>query len=304
MKALSSRGVKVLTRMLAIEAFALALQDVARHALGKELHRQAQDLPHERTAADNGHFPVDFESVDVLYPCRRDLGNAEDGQQTDKGQEQLPVLPGQQAVHEKAGEDGIDDAEEIADRGGEQHKNHRRPRSGKSPAGKFQRAFRLAAGHEALARFDLEDDAGEGAVKLLHRDFDFPAGRIVEIGIAAPEAVENHKVIEIPVDDAGEAHFLPHGVDFAAISLGVKAVAPRRGQHVPCVGAVAGDAAVETDLFQRHPLAIVGHHHGQGSGTAFERLHLHDDRDFGSAAAHRFFDILLLHGGPSAEQET
>ena len=201
----------------------------------------------------------------------------------------------QQAVHEEAGEDGVDDAEEIADHGREQHKGHRRAGAAQASARELQGALGLPAGHEVLSGPDVEHDAGKGAVKLLHCDLDLTAGGVVETGVVPPETVEHDEVVEIPVDDAGEGHFLAHAVELAAVALRLEAVAARRDQHVFRVGAVAGDAAVETDLLQRHPFAVVGHHHGKAGGAAFERLHLHDDGDPGTAMGHRLPDPFLPH---------
>ena len=214
---------------------------------------------------------------------------------SDKGHQQLPVLAGQEAVHEEAAENGVDDAEEVADHGAEQHEGHRRARALEALAGKFQGALGLAAGLKVGAGRDLEADAGKGRVKVLHGHLDLAPGGVVYVGVVALEAVQHDKVVEVPVDDAGQQDLVLERGNLAAVALGLKAVAAGGDQDILGARPVAGDAAVQAHLLQRHPLVVVGHHHGERGRAAFQRLHLHDDRDLGHAAAHRFFDCIRCH---------
>ena len=100
-------------------------------------------------------------------------------------------------------------------------------------------------------------------------------------------------MVEIPVDDAGIGHIAPKRFHLAAVSLRFEPVAAGCEQNIPSVGAVPGDAAVQTHLLQRHPFPIVGQHHGQGGRPAFERLHLHDDGDLDPALGGRGFDLCV-----------
>ena len=105
-------------------------------------------------------------------------------------------------------------------------------------------------------------------------------------------------MVQIPVNNAGKEHVLPQPINFAAEALGFKAVVPCGNKHASGVGTVARNAAVKAHLFQRNPLFVVGHHHGKGSSTAFQRFHLHNDRNAGSASFDRLSDRFLTHGSP------
>ena len=65
-------------------------------------------------------------------------------------------------------------------------------------------------------------------------------------------------------------------------------------EHVSRIGTVSGDAAVHAHLFERDPLLIIGKNHCQAGRAALQRLHLHDDRDFGYAFFDRFFDLFTV----------
>ena len=105
-------------------------------------------------------------------------------------------------------------------------------------------------------------------------------------------------MIEIPVDDTGQSNIPAEHIRLAAEALGLKAVAARRDQHVPRIGAVAAHAAVQTDLLERDPLAVIGHDHGKRGRAAFQRLHLHDDGYLDGPPLPRLGDLFLSHGVP------
>ena len=79
------------------------------------------------------------------------------------------------------------------------------------------------------------------------------------------------------MDDAGEFSVLFQPLRFIPVALGGKAVTARGAQDVSCIRAIPRNAAVQTHLLQRDPLAVVGEDHCKACGTAFQRLHLHDD---------------------------
>ena len=275
-----------------------ALQDIARHALGKEAHGHFQQFPQEGGAAHQGHFAVDLQGVDRLDPGREQLGRPQKGQQAQEGRQQLPVLPGEQPVHKEVGKHRVHDAEEGADGGGEHDEGHRGLRAHQSFAGEGQGALASAAGLKVRPRLDLQADAGEAAVKFLRADLHLAPGGVVEQHLLAPEAPQHHKVVEVPVDDAGDVQLLPQGLRLAAVARCLHAVAPGGKQYVSGVGPVPGHAAVQAHLLQGDPFAVIGQDHGKAGGAAFQRLHLHDHRHLGHPLAEGLFHAILLHGPP------
>ena len=255
----------------------------------------AQDLPHEGAAALYGHLAVDFQRIDRLYQRHDHLRQPEHRHQDDERHQQLPVLPRQQTVHEEAREHRVDDPEQIADDRGKQYERDGCTGTGQPLFCKFQRAFLFSARLEVRPRRDLQADARKRLVKLLHRDLDLASGRVVDVGVFPLESVQNHKVVEVPVDDGGIADILLQGMQLAAEALRLKAVVSCREQHVSRVGPVPGHAAVKPDLFQRDPEAVIGHNHGKGSRPAFQCFHLHDHRNLGSSLYNRFFNFFLTH---------
>ena len=63
----------------------LALEDVAHHALGEELHGQAQHLPHVGGVADDGQLAVDLQRIHRPRPLHHQLQRAQQRHQRDEG---------------------------------------------------------------------------------------------------------------------------------------------------------------------------------------------------------------------------
>ena len=123
-----------------------------------------------------------------------------------------------------------------------------------------------------------------------------PAG-VVDDGIFSLETIEDHKVVEVPVDDTWKYCVLFESADFHTISVRLEPVIAGGEQYISGIGTVAGDAAVTADLLQRHPFFVICHHHCQTRGAAFQRLHLHDHRNFGNLSGDRLSDLsaCLIH---------
>ena len=82
-------------------------------------------------------------------------------------------------------------------------------------------------------------------------------------------------------------------VDLHAVSIRIKAVISGGFEHIPGTGAIPGNAAVNTHLFQSNPFLIICHHHRQTGGAAFKCLHLHDNGYFCRPFCERLSDLLL-----------
>ena len=82
----------------------------------------------------------------------------------------------------------------------------------------------MAAGLEGRVGGELDDNAGELLVELLGADFNLAAGGVIDEGATILEAPEHHKVVEAPVDDAGELALALQQLGLDAVARGVKAV--------------------------------------------------------------------------------
>ena len=268
--------------------------DVPGHALGEKGHRQTQDLPQKRAAANHGHFAVDFQGIGCLHRRDDDLRDTDRRQQSDKGQEQFAVFPGEQAVHKESGKRGIYHGKHIADHTRQHDKGNSRSRTGKPLSGKGQRTFPLAVRLKCLPRREHQADAGKGFVKFLHGHPDAAPGRVVDAGAVSAKAAQHHKMIEVPVDDAGENSVFPDCAGIRFESLHGEAIALGSFRYIFGVGPVPRDAAVHTDLFQRDPFPVVGQHHRQAGRAALQRLHLHDNGNLGCAPDHGLSDFSFM----------
>ena len=126
---------------------------------------------------------------------------------------------------------------------------------------------------EGLSLLHCKDDAGEGEIELRHIDSPATDRGIVYEDLIALEALQNNKMIEIPVNDAGHRQFMQRR-RLLAKALGSKPEAAGRLDDVASLAAVTRHAAFETKLLQRNPCAVIGQHHGKRRGAALDRLHL------------------------------
>ena len=130
---------------------------------------------------------------------------------------------------------------------------------------------------EVLAGFEDEDDPGEAGVEVLRRHEPAALVGVVDVHApaaeAAPHAVVDDVVVELPEQDRGRLDLGERG-GLHLHALGLQAVTAGRLQHVAGARAVAGDAAGDAQLLQRHVAAVVAEHHGQRGGAALHGLHL------------------------------
>ena len=130
---------------------------------------------------------------------------------------------------------------------------------------------------ERLGWLHGEHDAGEREIEFGHVDPSPSDRRVVDVDAVALDAFQHHEMIEVPVDDARHRHFVQRR-GLLAEALGDKTEAARRLDDVARLAAVARDPAGDAQLLQRDPRAVVGKHHRQRRGPAFDRFHLQDCR--------------------------
>lgn len=158
------------------------------------------------------------------------------------------------------------------------------------------------SGRKSSSRLELEAHAGKALVELLHRHGAGSTGGAVQQSLPPMEAAQNHEVVEVPVEDAGE---LPVGLQvlgLKAVALGGEPVVPGGPEEVPGVGPVPGHAAVPPDLLQGNPFSIVSQNHGQAGRAALQGLQLHHHRHLGAAPGHGALDV-LSHDSASVDDK-
>ena len=274
---------------------ALALQNVPGHALGEKSHRQPQDLPHVLGVALDGHLPVDLEGVNRPHPFHHDLENRQGRHHDDEGHKPVRRPAGEQLVKEQPGHDGVDDVKQGADHRGQYDEGHGRPCPAQALSGKGDGALPAAGGDEVLPRLKGQAKAGKGGAELLHAHVHHAPGGVVEHGVLPLKAVQHDKMVKVPVDDAGKRSLLPERLHFHLVAVDVQAVMLAGQENVFHVGAVPADPAVQADLLQRNPFAVIGQHHRQTGRAAFQRFHLHDHRHLRHAFSDRLFQFLVFH---------
>ena len=82
---------------------------------------------------------------------------------------------------------------------------------------------------------------------------------------------------------------------FKAVTLCAETVASGSFKDIAGLAAVPGYAAVLADLFEGDPFVIVSHDHAKTGGSAFQSLHLHDDRHLDFSALYGLLDFCLTH---------
>ena len=255
-------------------------------------------MPHEGSVCLNGQLPFDLRHVDGLNDADRDLAERHHRHQTKQRRQPLRILPGQDPVQKYPGKYRIEDPRGRRDQAGEHHKKKRRSCPPQPLLHKSQDAAAAPAVFKDLFRREHPTDSRKGAVKFLPGDRHPSPGRVVEQRALFGKAAQHHKMIEIPVDDAGKAPLLPQGFRLVPKALCRHMIASRRPQHVFCAGSVPGYAAVAAHLLQRHPFSVIGQDHGETGRPAFQRLHLHDHRHL-SAAPDPCFHTLYTRAFPS-----
>ena len=135
----------------------------------------------------------------------------------------------------------------------------------------------MAAGLEFIRWPQNQDDTGEGSFQFFHRHPSRTGGRVVQTDLSFADPFENQKVIEIPKENHGWFE-LEKSVDLTSDSTALQTHPPRRFQKVARLAPVPGDAAIDPQLFKRHPKAVITQQNAKGRRTALDRLHLQERR--------------------------
>ena len=191
-----------------------------------------QELPHKCRIARSRHFAVDPVCIDFPNSGEQNLHAGKGRQSHQERPEPFRIDSRQQPVQKYPGEARPDDPDQGRDQGAEHHKGHRGSGALQTFPPKGQDALGLSVGNEALIRLDHQADAGEGAVEGFHFHPADSSGGVVQYGFSAPKTVQHHKMVEVPMDDAGESPRFFQVLRFQTVSLCGKAIVPRRKQHV------------------------------------------------------------------------
>jgi hypothetical protein len=142
-------------------------------------------------------------------------------------------------------------------------------------------------------------DARERRVELVGRHHPRALRRVVQVGIALPEPLEDDEVVGVPEQDRRVVD-LPEVRDLVLEALGVEAVLARRLEDVVGLRAVAADAALGATLLERHDAAVVAEHHAERRRAALDRLHLEHGRHLLAFVGRRLggFGLRRLGLGP------
>ena len=114
--------------------------------------------------------------------------------------------------------------------------------------------------------------------EVVHRHTQASCRRVIDVCQSVLESLENHKMVEVPMY-YGRCHTLKV-VDVGMPSMRFQPVLSCSQHHIARIATIARDTAVSTQLFKRHPLAVISKQHRQGSRTAFHGFHLHYYRYF------------------------
>ena len=197
-----------------------------------------QDLPQEGGISHHRELSVDPEGIDRLDPRDDELKHADARERKREGHKPLRVFAGQQPVEKNTGKRRRHNAEQRRNDRGQCYKSDRGPCADQPLFRVLQHGLRLALGNKAFGGLEEQADAGEGVVKGLHRDGIGPLCGVVEHRLVAPKAVENDKVIEVPMNDAGEFSVRFQPLRLIPVALCGKTVAARGAKNVARVRAV------------------------------------------------------------------
>ena len=206
--------------------------EIARQALGEKLHGQMQELPHKCRIARSRHFAVDPVCIDFPNSGEQNLHAGKGRQSHQERPEPFRIDSRQQPVQKYPGEARPDDPDQGRDQGAEHHKGHRGSGALQAFPSKGQDAFGLSIGNKVLIGLNHQADAGEGAVEGFHFHLADSLGRVVQDSLSALKTVQDHKMVEVPMDDTGESPRFFQVLCFQTVSFCGKAIAPCRKQYV------------------------------------------------------------------------
>ena len=193
---------------------------------------------------------------------KKDLDQCQTGQGPQKGLCPIGVHPRQQPVQKDPGKSRLDDAQQGGDDCGDHSKGNCRTRSFQLLHGKGPYTSGLSAGYKVFRGFKHQADTGKRLIKGFQGDAVAALGGVIQHSFVALESVQNYKVVEIPVDDAGKFAIGFQILRLESVALGAETVTSCRTQYIFCIGAIPGHTAVSAHLLQWKPFSIIGQDHG------------------------------------------
>ena len=174
-------------------------------------HRQALEVREEPARMEQRQLGLEPQQVVLLQPGEdhqhdRRHGHRHQQRRDDEGAVADQVLVDEDARERRHDQPG-DDEQEAA----QHHVEQREPRVGQPGPQRAQHARLVAALLEIRAGREGQHHARVRGVQLLERDARRPLGRVVEIRLAAAEALENEEMIQVPEEDDGERQVVELG---------------------------------------------------------------------------------------------
>ncbi|CDC62702.1 unknown [Clostridium sp. CAG:448] len=209
--------------------------NVACHPLGEKFHGHAQNLPHKGGVSYHRKLTADPQRVHRLNHCDNELNNADPRKRKDKRHQPAGILLRQQSVQKDARKRRGNHPEQRGNDRSQRHKGNRTPRTDQPFLCIGNHGLRLSARAEILPRRKEQADAREGFVKGSHGNGIGSLCGVVEHGFFAAEPVQNHKMVEIPVNDAGKLSLFPERLRLIAVPLGNQSVTAGGTENVPRV---------------------------------------------------------------------
>ena len=213
----------------------------------------------------------------MLQPCQRSEDRNRQPHRQEQRFHQVRGAAHQHVVHEQAGERRYDQAGHHEEQAGRDHVRQGRVRPLEPGTQRGYEPPPDAAALEVAGRLERQSHTGERLIEFAIGHDPRSAGRVVEKDAPAPEPLEDHEVVEVPMNHHGKRQVRQRR-RFPPVAAGNQSVSPRALQKVARLASVARDAARYPQLFESHEPPEVGQHHGKRRRPALDRLHLQHRR--------------------------
>ena len=250
---------------------------VTREPLEEEPDRQAQHVSHESRRHRQRQLRRESDQRHLLKP--REARLSDGGRHQPQGERDDEAAL---ALTEHEVDEDLQEGRDDQSRNGQREAGHdaKRERCRRGDAGKPRREGAheprpASSGLELGARGELEHHAGERAIELLPRDAARAIGRVVHPHTARPGALDDEEVIEVPEHDRRQ-RAIAQATQLRPHPRGRQAVAARRFEDVGGLGTVAGDAAGNAELLERHVAPVISEHDAERGRAAFDGFLLDD----------------------------
>ena len=207
---------------------------------------------------DDIQLPVYLQAVKCLYRLHNHLQNTDKAEQEKKRTQPLILRFRKEHINKEPGKARLEQADQGKDCGDASKDGHILSGRLYLFQCKIQDTLSLSALDKGFAGAHHQADPGIPPGKFLYRKLIAALCGIIEKGPASAKSVEHNKVVIIPINNAGVLCLLPQGFQLIAVSLRLHPVQSSGFHHIKSVGAVPGNAAFVTDLFQREIAAIMG----------------------------------------------